>query len=125
MQCLALLEFLADPNDYRRFKDVAKIIARYVARTDTEYTRLLDRFFELTGKKDADTGQIIGYRTKVVHMGERIETLVPDPRARSELFLELDAYIRPVIDHMIEHSEMRFEEEYLDVRDALRPFEHD
>jgi hypothetical protein len=122
MQALTLLEFLAFPDEYRKFEDVKKVIARYIAHDPTEYQRILDRFFELTGKKDPDTGRIIGYRTRVVHMGERVERLVPDPQARSQLFVELDSYIRPVIDHMAAHSEMRFED-YLRVRDTLRPFE--
>src|SRR5204862_915963 len=78
MQALGLLEFLAYPDEYQKFEKVSKVIARYVAREPTEYQRLLARFIELTGKKDADTGRIIGYRTRVVHMGERIEQLVPD-----------------------------------------------
>jgi hypothetical protein len=122
MQALSLLEFLASPDDYQRFQDVTKVIARYVARDRTHYQQILDRFFELTGKKDKSTGQILGYRTRVVHMGERIETLVPDSESRKELFLELDGYIRPVIDHMIEHSEKSLEE-YLRIRESLRPFE--
>lgn len=123
IQCLVLLEFLAFPDEWRNFVAVKKVIARYVARTRSEYERLLDRFFELTGKKDQNSGKIIGYRTRVVHMGERIEHLVPDPSARKKLFIELDGYIRPVIEHMIDHSNMRFEEEYLPVREGLRPFE--
>jgi len=31
IQALTLLEFLADPRDYRKFEDVKKIVARYVA----------------------------------------------------------------------------------------------
>ena len=34
----------------------------------------------------------------------------------------LDGYIRPVIDHMIAHSEESFEN-YLKIREALRPVE--
>ena len=121
MQALSLLEFLAYPDEYKKFEEVKKVIARYIAQDPNEYRRLLDRFFELTGKKDPDTGRIIGYRTKVVHMGERIERLVPDREVRKNLFLELDGYIRHVIDHLIAHSEMTFEE-YLKIRDSLRPF---
>lgn len=124
MQCLGLLEFLAYPDEYRKFEEVKKVIARYVARDRTEYQRILNRFFELTGRKDPDTGRIIGYRTRVVHMGERLERLIPNPKSRNELFSELDGYIRPVIDHMILHSEKRFEE-YLDERGSLRPFDRD
>ncbi len=56
-------------------------------------------------------------------MGERIEKLVPDPDDRAHLFVELDSYIRPVIDHMLEHSEKSFAE-YVRVRTALPPFDH-
>jgi len=76
----------------------------------------------LTGKKDAITGQEIGYRTRVVHLGDRIEKLVPDASALRKLFAELDGYIRRVMDHMIEHSEMTFAD-YLLVREALRPYQ--
>lgn len=122
MQCLSLLEFLAFPDEYRKFEEVKKVIARYIARNRAEYHHLLDRFFELTGKKDPDTGRIIGYRTRVVHMGERIEKVVPNPRMRCKLFSELDGYIRPVIDHMTLHSEKRFER-FLEERNRLRPFD--
>jgi hypothetical protein len=118
MQALGLLEFLADPFDYQQFKKVSKIIARYVARDLAEFHKIRDRFYELTGKKDSSTGFFIGYRTRVVHMGTRIEELVPDPGSRKNLFLELDGYIRPVIDHMVAHSEKSFAD-YLKVREDL------
>ena len=121
IQATSLLEFLAQPYAYLKFKEVKKVIARYVARDHAEYQTILDRFEELTSKK-TDTDQDIGYRTNVVHMGKRIENLVPDHQALSQLFLELDGYIRPMIDHMISHSEMSFDD-YLNVRNLLRPFE--
>jgi hypothetical protein len=122
IQALALLEFLAYPDEYRKFEDVKKVIARYVAKNPTEYNALLDRLFVLTGKKEADTGRIIGYRTRIVHMGERIEDIEPDEEQRKRLFFELDGYIRSVIDHMIKHSEMSFGY-YLTIRESLRPYE--
>jgi hypothetical protein len=70
-QAVALLEFLAEPRDYMPFKEVKKIIARYVAKNQAEYARLLDRFMELTGKRDPITGEFTGLRTRVVHMGDR------------------------------------------------------
>lgn len=120
IQCLGLLEFLAYPHDYERFEKVKKVIARYVATNASDYDRLLDRFLELTGKKDA-AGRNIGYRTCMVHMGKRIEDLVPDEAGRTELFLELYEYIKNVIDHMIGYSDKTFEE-YKGVRETLRPF---
>ena len=121
VQCLALLEFLAFPHDYEKFEKVKKVIARYIATNASEYDRLLDRFFELTGKKDA-SGRQVGYRTCVIHMGKRIEDLVPDDLARTALFLELCGYIKGVMDHMLAHSEKTFDE-YKDIRDGFRPFE--
>lgn len=122
VQSLALLEFLAFPDEYKTFEKVKKVIARYVAKNRKEYDKLLDRFFELTGKKDKYTNRIIGYRTRIIHMGERIEDVVPNKQDRRELFAELDGYIRSVIDHMVKHSEMSFNE-YLLVREQLRPYE--
>lgn len=70
VQCLSLLEFLVDPDSYCDFKKVGKIVARYAAANQSEYIKLLDRFFELTGKKDDATGRPIGYRTRIVHIGD-------------------------------------------------------
>jgi len=122
IQSLALLEFLAFPDEYKGFEKVKKVIARYVAKNRNEYDKLLDRFFELTGKKDKDTDRIVGYRTRIIHMGARIEDVVPNEKDRRELFVELDGYIRSVIDHMVKYSEMTFED-YLLVREQLRPYE--
>ena len=46
---------------------------RYVARTREEHMRILERFYELTGKKDPSTQQIIGYRTRIIHIGDRLD----------------------------------------------------
>ena len=122
MQALALLEFLAFPDEYQKFEKVKKVIARYVAKNRQEYDRLLDRFYELTGKKDQESNRLIGYRTRVVHMGDRIEDVVPDEQDQKELFTELDTYLRAVIDHMVAHSTLNFED-YLEARERLRPYE--
>lgn len=121
VQALSILEFLADPDDYCNFQDVKKIISRYVAANRQQYEELLDRFHVLTGKKD-ESGKIIGLRTRAVHMGERLEQMIPDQLQRSELFRELDRYIHAVLEHMIRHSEMS-QQEYWKLRETLRPFE--
>jgi len=89
IQALALLEYLADPEDYLKFKKVAKVVARYVARDKGDYHRVEDRFFELTGRKDPKTQECVGYRTRIIHIGERLEELVPDERERAKLFIEV------------------------------------
>gem|GEM_PF-1171313 len=121
VQALSLLEFLAFPTDYKAFEDVKKVIARYIATDHTSYNQILERFYELTGKKDAKTGKIIGLRTRVVHIGDRIESLIPNPKARRQLFAELDGYIRPVVDHMIQHSDLDFDE-YTQLRKTFPAF---
>ncbi len=120
MQIFSLFEFLASPDKYQGFEDVKKVIARYKAANESEYVHLLDRFYELTGKKEGT--QHTGYRTRIVHMGQRIENIVPSQKKRHELFQELDGYIRPVLDHMIQHSDMDFDK-YVELRNSLRPFE--
>lgn len=115
IQCLGLLEFLADPDKFLNFDKVSGIVARYSTTNMTDYKKLLDRLFDLTGKKD-------GYRNRIVHMGQRLEGILPDHEDRRKLFRELSCYIGRIIDHMIIYSDKTFAE-YLIVRDALRPFE--
>lgn len=118
IQALALLEFLAFPDDYQTFKEVKKVIARYAAHSAADYNKILDRFLELTGKKDENTGRIIGYRTRLVHMGERLEDIVPEADKRLDLMVELDGYIRTIIDHMNTHSALELDE-YIKERNLL------
>lgn len=123
VQSLSMLEFLAYPTEYKAFEEVKKVIARYIATDQSSYNRILERFFELTGKKDPETRAIIGLRTRVVHIGDRIESLIPDPAQRRLLFAELDGYIRAVMDHMIQHSDIDFKE-YVQIRKTLPAFLH-
>ena len=111
VQILSLLEFLAYPTEFKSFKDVKKIIARYVIKNTNsiEYQDLLKRFEELTGKKDANKKDI-GFRTRIVHIGDRLENLVPTVKERKALFKELNEYVKCVIDHMIYHSHLSMEE---------------
>jgi hypothetical protein len=122
VQALSLLEFLAYPDEYKKFQDVKKVIAQYVAQDRREYEKLLHRFYELTGKKDEITKRFIGYRTRIVHLGERLEEIIPNEEQRRELFSELQGYIKVVIDHMIKHSELTWAQ-YLSIRENLRPYE--
>ncbi len=121
IQALSLLEFLAFPSDYAKMEEVKKVIARYVAKDQATYSSVLERFRELTGKIDPDTKIQVGLRTRVIHIGDRIESLIPSPQGRRKLFVELDGYIHPVIDHMIQHSELGFEE-YTQVRKTFPAF---
>ncbi len=120
-QCMSLMEFLAFPDEYKKFSEVSKIIARYVAKNAKEYQDLLERFYDLTGRTDPETKEIIGLRTRIVHLGDKIETILPDDNILNMLFQELEIYIKAVIDHMIKYSDLSWDE-YLDLRNQLTPF---
>jgi hypothetical protein len=121
IQALSLLEFLAFPSDYAKMVEVKKVIARYVATDQASYNSVLERFRELTANKDPVSKIESGLRTRVIHIGDRIESLIPNPKDRRKLFVELDGYIRPVIDHMILHSELGFDE-YSEIRKTFPAF---
>lgn len=93
-QAISLLEYLAYPNRYKNFKEVKKIIARYFTKETDAYLALLVRFNELTGQKDPSSSQVLGLRTRIIHMGSTLEQVVPDVMERCSLFKELDGYIR-------------------------------
>ncbi|WP_419233926.1 hypothetical protein [Aliarcobacter cryaerophilus] len=109
VQALSLLEYLAYPNEYKSFKDVKKVIAKYVAKDEEHRKYLYKRFQELTGKKDEITDKEVGLRTLIVHIGGNIENLL-EYEDRKKLFIELDTYIRKIIDFMIFNSEMNYDD---------------
>lgn len=82
------------------------MVSKYVTNCPREHERLMERFRELTGKKDEITKQEVGLRTNIVHMGARLEQLVKSRSGREDLFRELDGYIRAIMDHMIGHDHM-------------------
>ena len=118
-QLMALLEFLADPTDYTKSDEVGRIIGRYVAKNAVEYEKFKARYYELSGKRDT-AGKYTGYRTRIVHMGQKLESILPFG-PRNELLRELDGYVRAVIDHMIERSSWTFDS-YKQARLEMTPF---
>ena len=118
---MSLIEYLAYPDDYKEFKEVKKVIARYVAHNVAEYKKLLNRFFVLTGKKDESTDKYLGYRTRIVHIGERLEDILPNDEDIDALFVEPDNYIRTVMDHMLKFSDKTWDE-YLQMRNQMEPY---
>lgn len=106
VQALSLIEFLAFPGVFKSYRKVKTVVSRYMVEGLVERKRILDRFECLTGKKDETTGEEIGFRTRIVHMGARLEQLAKTRSERQELFAELDGYIRTMIDHMIEYSHL-------------------
>jgi len=117
IQAISLLEFLAYPEEYRKMNNVKTVISRYVSINESERHKVLDRFMYLTSKKNA-SGEQIGLRTNIVHIGARLESLVRTEIERIELFKELDTYIRSVIDHMIKYSSLTYID-YQKLQDAM------
>ena len=110
IMAMSLLEFLAFPNEYKKFELVKKEISYHVAKDAKDYQMLLDRFWELTGKKDDATGKIIGYRTQIIHIGKTLEEIIPDEQDRNKLIIELQRYIGIVIEDMIRNSDKTWDE---------------
>jgi hypothetical protein len=121
MQCVSLLEHLASLGYERHkpFKEAKANIVRYLTNDKTESDRIKARLFELWGKTD-EQGRPLGYRTRIVHKGERLEEILPGISQREELFRELRHYVSRVIDHMIQHSEISWDN-YKTIRDTLGP----
>lgn len=122
-QAMTLLEFLAHPgiDEYIQFKESKDVLSRALAKTKGDVQRIEDRITEMTGKKVPGTKKVIGYRTRVVHFGEHLEDILPNPDERAALFRELAGYIGALIEHMIENSELSWSE-YEDVRSKLPGF---
>jgi len=103
MQAVAMLEYLAFPEEYRPLKKVRAVVVRDSAKTMQEHDLLTKRFQnDLFGPN--------GYRTRIVHNGQRLEHLIPDRHERISLFRELDGYIRNMVDDMINRSGLTWQE---------------
>ncbi|QVL31224.1 hypothetical protein KIH39_20600 [Telmatocola sphagniphila] len=123
VQCLTLLEVLASAEEserFKAFKNTKKNIVRYATNDHNEYKRIMTRMIALTGLKD-ESGKNIGYRTEIIHFGKRLESLIPSINERENLFRELENYIKCVLDHLIDHSEMSWED-YKVIRDSIGPY---
>jgi len=117
MRAMVLLEFLAEPDSFSKWQEAKKQIACHVAADQVHYARLLERFKELTGKRD--NGVESGYRTLVVHHGRYIEDIIPDERDRRLLFRELQQYSSFVIGDMLERPTETWEQ-FLQFRQELK-----
>ena len=124
-QIITLYEFLAYPNEYKRFTDVKKIISRHVANDQNEYKKILDRFEILTSgikEKDTNGNSFIkegGYREKIVHWGKRLEDVIPESENIDSLFNELQSYVKAVIDDMIKNYNLSWDA-FLIFRESLK-----
>lgn len=105
IHALSLLDFLAEPSDFAKSKQIAQRIAPYASATHIEYEHKLRRFAELYTE----------LRTRIVHRGESLEDILPKTEDRAALFKELAFYIGKVLDDMIGHSFLSWDE-YADLR---------
>jgi hypothetical protein len=135
VRTMTLFEFLAYPDGYEKMQDVRKVIARYSGVADTpEYNRISLRFMELTSgvtekqkaqsfvPQDYAPGLDHALRTRLVHHGERFEDVIKSESEQRKFFDELEGFLRPVIEHMIEHSALSFDE-YKPLRDSIKVFQ--
>lgn len=92
-QIFVLLEFLGDPFAFGRFQDMKKKLIPCLVHNQEEYEKMSKRFEELTNPG--------GIRTAIVHMGKRLQEIVPDSADRKKLFQELHKISYGLILHMM------------------------
>ncbi|VTT99592.1 Putative uncharacterized protein OS=Desulfitobacterium hafniense (strain Y51) GN=DSY2801 PE=4 SV=1 [Gemmataceae bacterium] len=99
-RAMTLLEYLASPDEYKNWKKLKGDIVAHLAKSDTAYHAMCERFRELTSKEDA-AGVQIGLRTLVVHHARRLQDVVPSREEREKLFMELWRYCYTVLDDLV------------------------
>jgi len=100
IQIMSLLEFLATPGEYRGSDATRQAVGLHVANTKREYHQLSERLSNLQGARSPE-GRHVGYRTRVVHCGESVESVLVTGESLGALFRELDRYIHIIIDLLI------------------------
>jgi len=118
VQIMSLFEFLGLPYGWKSFQDIKGMISCHIATNKTEYMNTLsNRFKELTGGENHN-----GLRTRIVHCGDKIENLLKTEKEIIDLLNELENYIRPVINSMIERYNLtwqEFEQYRVDLKNKL------
>lgn len=103
-QIMTLFEYLAFPFEYKSAKILKGKIGLHVASTRKKYHEFCHRFEELgAGLKEAN-GERMGLRTSIMHLGMRLEDLIPSRSDRQQLFIELHGYTYSVILQMLIRS---------------------
>ena len=103
---MRVIDFLCNPLKYTNHEQIGKIVARHMAKTRQEYDPILRRFEQLTGGK----GGSLGIRTRIVHMGHRLEDILLSEKEKRSLFLELDRYICKMISDILPYSDQNWNE---------------
>lgn len=115
VQLMTLLEYLADPTEYRKMTDVKKEIGRHVAQSRNSYDMIMNDFKLLTSD-GRNTESNKGIRHNIVHLGKRFEELMPFEQ-RQDVFKRLWQYVGVPLQYMINHSSEDWET-ILEVREA-------
>ena len=119
---MSLLEYIANPDSYQKFQEVKKEIAAHCTDNNNGYLALLTRFNELTGKKTKDECGVIQYegiRTRLVHLGQRLEDVVDDSESAIKIMNEIQRYSYQAIESMLLHSHMDWSD-FIEHRKMLR-----
>lgn len=106
VQIMSLLDFLAFPETYKNFSEAKEKVIIHIINSNDEFERLKNRFNELTGKKEYDeAGKIkyIGIRTRIVHLGETLDRILPSKYEINCLFQELQKYSYAVLNDMFRY----------------------
>jgi hypothetical protein len=109
VRAMTLLEFLANPDEFKNWKALKGDIICHCASDKTHYHELALRFRELTSLKDA-SGNQIGMRTLVVHHGRFLEDIMPNSDDRRSLFRELQTFASIVLADMLDNATMSWAE---------------
>lgn len=106
-----LIEYLGFPNSYEQFKKVKSKIICHNTDNIGDYHKLAKRFEELTGGTENKDGEkIIGLRTNILHIGKKIEQIIPDEKEINNLLKELQGYIYHTMIDMFQFANKKWEE---------------
>ena len=103
-QIMTLFEYLAFPFEYKPAKLLKGKIGLHVASTRDKYHKFTHRFEELGAGLKNEAGERNGLRTSIMHLGMRLEDLIPSRCDRQKLFIELHGYTYSVILQMLIRS---------------------
>lgn len=109
VRAMTLLEFLANPDEFKNWKSLKGDIICHCASSKTDYHKLAHRFRELTSLEDA-AGNQTGIRTLIVHHGRFLEDIVPNENDRRSLFREMQVFVASVLEDMLENTAMTWAE---------------
>lgn len=109
VRAMTLLEFLANPDEFKNWKSLKGDIICHCASSKEDYHKLARRFRELTSLEDA-TGNQTGIRTLVVHHGRFLEDIVLNENDRRSLFRELQLFVASVLEDMLANATMTWAE---------------